>query len=64
MPAKTAKSGGYAQATIFSGFCKPVQDVISKWIEQHGNDFSNFGKLNNCFQLNDIVRTRRAQFPS
>jgi starch phosphorylase len=29
-----------------------LQDVIAKWIDQHGNDFTDFGKKN-CFQLND-----------
>jgi starch phosphorylase len=29
-----------------------LQDVISHWLRQHGNDFSNFAKKC-CFQLND-----------
>ena len=29
-----------------------LQDVIAKWVKQHGEDFTDFGKLN-CFQLND-----------
>ena len=29
-----------------------LQDVIGKWVVQHGEDFSEFGKKN-CFQLND-----------
>jgi starch phosphorylase len=29
-----------------------LQDVISHWIRQHGNDFNNFAKKS-CFQLND-----------
>ena len=29
-----------------------LQDVLAKWIRQHGNDFTDFGKQN-CFQLND-----------
>ncbi len=29
-----------------------LQDVLSKWVDQHGEDFTDFGKLN-CFQLND-----------
>ena len=29
-----------------------LQDVIAKWVRQHGEDFTNFGHLN-CFQLND-----------
>ncbi len=29
-----------------------LQDVLAKWVDQHGEDFSKFGELN-CFQLND-----------
>lgn len=29
-----------------------LQDVLAKWIDKHGEDFSEFGKKN-CFQLND-----------
>ncbi len=29
-----------------------LQDVLAKWVEQHGEDFTEFGKQN-CFQLND-----------
>jgi starch phosphorylase len=29
-----------------------LQDVLAQWVEQHGEDFSEFGKKN-CFQLND-----------
>ncbi|MFT7630672.1 MAG: starch phosphorylase [Mariniblastus sp.] len=29
-----------------------LQDVLAKWVKQHGEDFSDFGRLN-CFQLND-----------
>ncbi|TWU37008.1 glycogen/starch/alpha-glucan phosphorylase [Novipirellula artificiosorum] len=29
-----------------------LQDVLAKWVEQYGDDFSDFGRLN-CFQLND-----------
>lgn len=29
-----------------------LQDVLAKWIKQHGKDFSKFGE-SNCFQLND-----------
>ena len=29
-----------------------LQDVIAKWVRQHGEDFTNFGHMN-CFQLND-----------
>ena len=29
-----------------------LQDVIANWVSQHGEDFSDFGRLN-CFQLND-----------
>ncbi|MBS1214595.1 MAG: glycogen phosphorylase, partial [Proteobacteria bacterium] len=29
-----------------------LQDVIRKWVTQHGEDFSNFAEKN-CFQLND-----------
>jgi starch phosphorylase len=29
-----------------------LQDVIARWVEQHGEDFSDFGRKN-CFQLND-----------
>ena len=29
-----------------------LQDVIAKWVKQHGEDFTDFGK-SNCFQLND-----------
>jgi starch phosphorylase len=29
-----------------------LQDVLALWVQQHGEDFSEFGKLN-CFQLND-----------
>lgn len=29
-----------------------LQDVLAKWVEQYGEDFTDFGKLN-CFQLND-----------
>ncbi len=29
-----------------------LQDVIAKWVEQHGENFADFGKKN-CFQLND-----------
>ncbi|MFK7768794.1 MAG: glycogen/starch/alpha-glucan phosphorylase, partial [Mariniblastus sp.] len=29
-----------------------LQDVIAKWVKQHGEDFTDFGRLN-CFQLND-----------
>jgi starch phosphorylase len=29
-----------------------LQDVLARWVAQHGEDFSDFGKLN-CFQLND-----------
>ncbi|WP_145173935.1 glycogen/starch/alpha-glucan phosphorylase [Rubripirellula lacrimiformis] len=29
-----------------------LQDVLAKWVDQHGDDFTDFGKLN-CFQLND-----------
>ncbi len=29
-----------------------LQDVLANWVEQHGEDFTNFGKKN-CFQLND-----------
>ncbi len=29
-----------------------LQDVLSRWVTQHGNDFTKFGK-SNCFQLND-----------
>ncbi|TWU49623.1 glycogen/starch/alpha-glucan phosphorylase [Rubripirellula reticaptiva] len=29
-----------------------LQDVLAKWVEQHGEDFTKFGELN-CFQLND-----------
>ena len=29
-----------------------LQDVLAKWIDKHGEDFSNFS-TGNCFQLND-----------
>lgn len=29
-----------------------LQFILKKWVDQHGNDFSNFG-VKNCFQLND-----------
>ena len=29
-----------------------LQDVLHRWVLQHGNDFSRFAELN-CFQLND-----------
>ncbi|TWU56521.1 Maltodextrin phosphorylase [Rubripirellula tenax] len=29
-----------------------LQDVLAKWVDQHGEDFTRFGELN-CFQLND-----------
>ena len=29
-----------------------LQDVIAKWVRNHGEDFTEFGNLN-CFQLND-----------
>ncbi|MFG0291084.1 MAG: glycogen/starch/alpha-glucan phosphorylase, partial [Rhodopirellula sp. JB044] len=29
-----------------------LQDVIERWVEKHGEDFTEFG-LKNCFQLND-----------
>ena len=29
-----------------------LQDIIAKWVDQHGEDFTDFGKKN-CFQLND-----------
>ena len=29
-----------------------LQDVLTDWVERHGEDFSRFGELN-CFQLND-----------
>ena len=29
-----------------------LQDVLAKWIDRHGNDFSEFGEKN-CYQLND-----------
>ncbi len=29
-----------------------LQDVITNWVKEHGEDFSKFGKKN-CFQLND-----------
>jgi starch phosphorylase len=29
-----------------------LQDVLAKWVEKHGGDFSEFGEKN-CFQLND-----------
>ena len=29
-----------------------LQDVLAKWISQHGSNFENFGEKN-CFQLND-----------
>jgi starch phosphorylase len=29
-----------------------LQDVLSRWVEEHGTDFSEFG-ASNCFQLND-----------
>ena len=29
-----------------------LQDVLAAWVEQHGEDFANFGEKN-CFQLND-----------
>jgi starch phosphorylase len=29
-----------------------LQDVLSEWVKQHGEDFSDFGSRN-CFQLND-----------
>ncbi len=29
-----------------------LQDVLADWVSQHGNNFSEFGRLN-CFQLND-----------
>ncbi len=29
-----------------------LQDVLAKWVKQHGEDFTDFGK-SNCFQLND-----------
>src|SRR6056297_2902545 len=29
-----------------------LQDVLAQWIEDHGEDFTDFGKKN-CFQLND-----------
>ena len=29
-----------------------LQDVIYRWVQKHGEDFSEFGKKN-CFQLND-----------
>ncbi|TWU43278.1 Maltodextrin phosphorylase [Novipirellula aureliae] len=29
-----------------------LQDVLEKWVDQYGEDFSDFGRLN-CFQLND-----------
>src|SRR6056297_1774850 len=29
-----------------------LQDVLADWVEQHGEDFSDFGEKN-CFQLND-----------
>ncbi len=29
-----------------------LQDVLARWVEEHGEDFSNFA-AKNCFQLND-----------
>ncbi len=29
-----------------------LQDVIAQWVNEHGDDFTDFGKKN-CFQLND-----------
>ena len=29
-----------------------LQDILAKWTEEHGDDFSNFAEKN-CFQLND-----------
>ncbi|TWT76628.1 Maltodextrin phosphorylase [Planctomycetes bacterium CA13] len=29
-----------------------MQDVLEKWVDQYGEDFTDFGRLN-CFQLND-----------
>ena len=29
-----------------------LQDVLASWVQQHGEDFTDFGKKN-CFQLND-----------
>ncbi|NND97267.1 MAG: glycogen/starch/alpha-glucan phosphorylase [Pirellulaceae bacterium] len=29
-----------------------LQDVLAKWVDQHGEDFKDFG-AKNCFQLND-----------
>lgn len=29
-----------------------LQDILGKWVEKHGEDFTDFGKKN-CFQLND-----------
>ena len=29
-----------------------LQDILSKWVDRYGRDFSDFGKQN-CFQLND-----------
>jgi glycogen phosphorylase len=29
-----------------------LQDVLHRWVQQHGTDFSRFGE-SNCFQLND-----------
>lgn len=29
-----------------------LQDVLAKWVDQHGDDFTEFGSKN-CFQLND-----------
>lgn len=29
-----------------------LQDVLESWVQQHGTDFREFGRLN-CFQLND-----------
>lgn len=29
-----------------------LQDVLAQWINQHGEDFTDFGQMN-CFQLND-----------
>ncbi len=29
-----------------------LQDVLARWVQQHGEDFTDFGRMN-CFQLND-----------
>tara|TARA_R110002111_G_scaffold194322_4_gene260513 strand:+ start:372 stop:2861 length:2490 start_codon:yes stop_codon:yes gene_type:complete len=29
-----------------------LQDILARWVEKHGEDFTGFGK-SNCFQLND-----------